>query len=394
MATGITGAPKNIYSLIGNNPLGERLWVSRDYIKISVARTVNSVGSLVFEVPGSSYSLLDFPIDGIVELWRSPLGGNLSLFLDTVWFIRRRTQIIRGGMIVWKITAYDGLFVLGDPSGQRGRVIAYNPYNDFTDKLEETDDMCKEIVRENLGSLASDVNRDLGDYLNVEADESAGPIILKEFSRRNVLATLQEIAQTSEENGTYLAFDIVCTSPPSISATPKFSLEFRTYTQQRGTDHRISSATPVLIGPDFGNMDDVELDEDWTNEANFIYATGQSVEHVQAVATAQDDARIGLSPYNRREYLINGQNNDTTTATGLQNEAEGALRDNEPRIIMTGTILDTEQARFDQDWTWGDYLTAQIAGRLFDCRVNSIAIDITRDVGESIRGAIRGENVF
>lgn len=386
-------SPHTQYSLIGNNPTGERLWISQDYVSLSCTRTVNGVGVLTFDLPGNLYVRDDFPIDGVVELWRSPQADAPLLFLETLWFIRRRQRFLKGGVTSWRITAYDGLFLLGDPSGQKGRLIAYNPYNDFTDKLEETDDMCKEIVRENLGSLASDTNRNLGTGLVIQPDFSLGPIQHREFSRRNVLATLQEIAQASEEAGTYLAFDIVCTAPPLVGQSPVFSLEFRTYTQQRGQDHRLLTGNDVFIGTNFGNLDNVELDEDWTGEANFVYATGQSVEHVQAVATAQDDDRIGISPYNRREYLINGSNDQTLTATGLQAEAESALRENEPKVILTADILDTDQARFGKDWNWGDYLTAQIEEFVFDCRITNITVDVTLDRQEVIRGQIRGEHV-
>lgn len=381
------------YFLIGNNTEGSRLWISQDYVSLSCTRTVNGVGVLTFDLPGNLYVRDDFPIDGVVELWRIPQIGVPSLFLEALWFIRRRQRFLKGGVTSWRITAYDGLFLLGDPSGQKGRLIAYNPYNDFTDKLEETDDMCKEIVRENLGSLASDTTRNLGTRLVIQPDHSLGPIQHREFSRRNVLATLQEIAQASEEAGTYLAFDIVCTAPPLAGQSPAFSLEFRTYTQQRGQDHRLQTGNDVFIGTDFGNLDNVELDEDWTGEANFVYATGQSVEHVQAVATAQDDDRIAISPYNRREYLINGSNDQTLTATGLQAEAESSLRENEPKVILTADILDTDQTRFGMEWNWGDYLTAQVEEFVFDCRVTNITVDVTLDRQEVIRGQIRGEHV-
>lgn len=387
MTSGMPGSPKTAYFLIGSDPLGQHLWLSRDYIRVEGAVAVNNVSAITLYLPGQNYSRDDFPIDGVVELWRSPIGQQPTLFLERLWFIRERYKEIKGGQRVWKIVAYDLMYILGDPGGQAGRVIAYNAANAFTSKLDEADNMCKAIVRENLGTLATDTDRDLSAYLSVEADTSLAPIVRKEFARRVVLAALQEIAQASFDDGTYLAFDIVCVTPPSVGT---MSFEFRTYTGQRGQDHRSSSGDPILLGPDFGNMDNIIDGVSHTTEHNYVYVLGDSVGDVVAVLPAFDLARIGFSPFNRREYV---QNADSTfDLEALQNEADAALKAGRPQHILSGTYLDTDQARFGEAWGYGDYLTSQVDGESFDCRNEAIGFTITLGQGEELQIALRADD--
>ena len=386
--SGVFGAAQTFYYLIGNDSFGNRLWISEDFESFQAIRSVSSVGALVFTLPGHLYTRGQLKLDGLIELWRVPQNGDPELVLETVWFLRQRLRIIRGGQTLWKVTAYDGNYLLGDPSGQRGRIIAYNEANAFTDKLDEADNLLKAFARENIGSLATDSNRNLSAYLSIQGDVSKAPIIRKQASRRVLLPVFQEICQSSllhATTPTYLAFDIVCLSPPSQG---QVKLELRTYTAQRGTDRRSIGGT-LLIGPDFGNMDDIELTEDFTDEENFIYGGGQSVGTIRAIQTAQDDARIRLSPWNRREAFHDFSS--ILDPTALADEARSALRAGWPRTRLDGTFLDSPQVRYGRDWNWGDLLPAQVEGRVFNCQVDQIELSFSRDEGETIRAHLRGE---
>lgn len=388
MTSGLPGAPQTTYYLVVNDPFGERLGLVTDYESFDVTRSVNNLGTLVFTVPQENYSDDTFPIDGLVELWRAPLNGAPSLFLETLWFIREVFKDFRGGRRIWRITCYDLLYLLGDPDGQRGRIIAYNAGNAFTDKVDFADDMAKTLIRENLGTLAADTDRDLSAYLSVAADAGLGALMRKsDMSRRLVLPVLQEIAEASAAAGSYLAFDIVCVTPPSQGTV---SLEFRTYTGQRGQDHRFSSGVPVLIGPDFGNMDEAEFGRSHTAEANYIYARGQSVGNIAAIEPASDPARIGISPFNRRETLVDA--GSTLDLEALQAEANAGLRAGRPRQMLDARIIDSDQARLGVEWNWGDYLPAQVDGYTFDCRVESIDVRFSQN-GEEIQGRVRFDDI-
>lgn len=395
----LAGAPETLYYLIVNDALGNRLAVIQDYIALEAARAVNGLGVLVFEVPGT-YPLDTFKVDGLVELWRAPKGGSVRLEFEQLWFIRERYKIISGGVRTWRIVAYDLNFLIGNPSGNAGRIVAYaddiiqaeaSGTEAFTDKAGPADDVVKQIMRENLSTAASDSDRSLAAYfLTVQVDFSDAPTIRKHFARRNVLSTFQEICQASITAGTYLAWDIVCLVPPNSGSAISFQLQ--TFTGQRGIDHRLSSNQPVLIGPDYGNLDEVEFGIIHTDEANYIYAGGQGEEDVRAIRTASDTARINVSPYNRRERFI-----DASQVGGdlvaLQDEADSALRAGRPRLTLRGTLIDTDQSRYGIHWSFGDYVTAQIDGYSFDARLDALALRFDLVNGERITAKVRAESV-
>jgi hypothetical protein len=394
---GLAGASETLYYLIVNDAAGNRLAVIQDFASIECARVVNSVGVLTFVVSSVYYTLDFFPVDGLVELWRMSKGGNARLEFNQLWFIRERYKIISGNVRQWKIVAYDLNYMLGNPNASAGRIVAYNSdfsasaaslTDAFTEKTGAADDMLKQVARENMASSVTDTTRDLTAYFfSVQANITAASIITAQMARRNLLKLFQELCAASTTAGVYLAWDIVCTAPPSSGGAIAFAL--RTYTLQRGLDHRVSSNQPILIGPDFGNLDDIELGFIHTDEANFIYAAGKGEEAIRLNTTASDVDRINLSPYNRREQFIDGSGEDGPTA--LQDAADAALRLGRPVTTLTGRFVDTDQARYGLHWEWGDYVTAQVDGYSFDCRLDTISITFTQEAGEVIIVQVRGD---
>lgn len=383
------GASETLYYLIVNSPTGDRIAVIQDYAVIECARVVNGVGVLTFVVPAQSYPLSTFAVDGIVELWRMSRGARERLEFSQLWFIRERYKIISGDVKQWRIVAYDLNYLLGNPSANTGRIVAYdstyataeNTTNAKADKTGAADDIIKQVARENMAASVTDVTRDLTNFFfTVEANKSDGATVSAQMSRRNLLKLFQELCEASVTAGVYLAWDIVCVTPPSTGGAIEF--ELRTYINQRGIDHRVSSNNPLLLGPDFGNLDDIELGFINTDEANFVYAAGKGEQAIRLNTTASDVDRINVSPYNRREQFLDASGADGPTA--LQDAADAALRAGKPFIALSGRFVDTDQARYGVHWEWGDYVTAQVDGFNFDCRLDKIAITFSQRSGELI----------
>lgn len=384
------GASETLYYLIVNSPTGDRIAVIQDYASIECARVVNGVGVLTFIVAAQSYPLSTFAVDGIVELWRMSRGARERLEFSQLWFIRERYKIISGNVKQWRIVCYDLNYLLGNPSADAGRIVAYdstyataNPSvtNAKADKTGAADDILKQVARENMASSVVDTTRDLTQFFfTVEANKSAAATITVQMARRNLLKLFQELCNASVTDGVYLAWDIVCTVPPSTGGALAF--ELRTYTLQRGIDHRVTSNNPLLIGPDFGNLDDIELGFVNTDEVNFVYAAGKGEQAIRLNTTASDTARINMSPYNRREQFVDASNTDGPTS--LQDAADAALRAGRPFVTLSGRFIDTDQARYGVHWEWGDYVTAQVDGFNFDCRLDKISISFTQHAGEVI----------
>jgi len=386
--SGVIGAPDTVYFIRINDAFGNPMPDVGALYGLQVAQTVGSVGSATFSIPG------DYPIDylkkdGVIEIWRHPQNGQPYLLFSKIWYLRQRTFSVIDGQRAWTLTAYDPNYLISDPQGQRGRIVAYAADTAYSSKSDFSDDMIKAIARENIGALATDADRDLSDFLSIQADQSGGPNISKSFSNRVLLPVFNEICQASIVAGTYLAWDIVCTQPPLNGS---YQLELRTYLNQRGIDHRFTSNQPVLLGLDYGNLDDVTIDEDWTNEVNYARVGGKGEGELRIYVSGADATRIGESPYNRREAFGNFSN--VSDPVSLADEVDTALRAGTPRPNYSGRINPTAQARFDVEWGYGDYLTAQVVGRSFDARADSLVIDYTAGGGEKVSAYLRGEDVI
>lgn len=388
MTAGLPGSPEIRYGVFINDPLGNRLAdASGDIVRVEGACAVGTVGvaSLIFP--------LDYPTDFIgddyiVELWRYPLNGAPALIANRLWWMRDFEESGQEKEELKKVICYDQNFLLASPNGQAGRIIAYDEGEAQTGKVDAIDDMMKAYVRENMGSLATDTDRDLSIYLTVAGDSGLGPVGHSEgTSRRNLLSVLNDLSAMAASLGTYVAWDIVCTQPPDSTRTgTKFALEFRTYIGARGADRRASSGNPFLIGPDFGNLSQWSYTRQTANEATSVYARGAGVGTAAAVAQAISP-RLGISPFNRRELLVDSQGEDSLA---IADDADSGLRANRPRQVLSGVLTDPDL--FGVEFDFGAYLTAQVRGRSFDCRLDAMQFTFERG-GETLRPVLRFDDV-
>lgn len=360
-----------------STPQGVKIAQLDQFLKLTYARAVNDIGTLVLELdPNSDASL--YQRDTRLGVWRQGPNGALALDTECVWFVRKVKRVLAAsGERRLRITAYSANELL------RRRIVAYAAGSAQASKSDYADDMMKAIVGENLGGDATDTDRDISDYLTIESDLSAGEEIDKAFSRRNVLTVLQELADASAEAGTNLYFDIVTPTPGA--------LVFRTYTAQRGDDRTITSASPLLFSPELGNLADGELEEDYANELTVVYAAGKGEGEERVVVEVEDTARSGASPFNRIEALRDARNADTTDE--LTAEGNGFLKAGRPRLVFGGSIVDTPQCRYGVEWKWGDKVTVQFEGRQFDAYINSIQVTIANG-NEVIEAALKTDDAL
>lgn len=372
-----------------DDALGNRLESPRDYAGFEYAVTENGVCALTITLPGR-YPLSLFKKDGVIELWRSIDGGAPYLDTGRVWLQRRWKKTIKKSTRTWQVGCVDLNHLLTRrfvdyPSG----IITIAPGQDTaSEKKQAADDMGKQIVRENLGANAAPAVRKIDTWLAVQANASAAPSMSKAFSERNVLTVLQEIAQASFNNGTYLVFDTVCSVPPGSGSAMQF--EFRSYTGQRGVDHRFPGGNPpLLLGPDFGNLDDVEYDEDATNEATRSIVGGQGQGQARNFRRKDDAARQGESPFALIETFKNATG--ISTNAGLDNEADALLKSMLPRKTLVGKIVPTSGLIYGVHYGWGDFVTAQVDGLSVDMHLNKVHVVRSRDQHEKIDVGLRAE---
>jgi hypothetical protein len=304
--------------------------------------------------------------DGRIEVWRYVGNGREYLDTETVWLIKTVTQKIDGrGNKTIVIEADTPNSILREP----GRFVAYANGSLEADKAAApADDQITAYVRENIGINVSVAARNLEAYISIGGSAGAGASVAKKAAWRDLLATCKELADASTQAGTYLAFDIVAQSSTTLA--------FRTYPQYRNLDHRFpGGVNPVLLSPEMGNLGETALTQDYRDEVTYALAAGQGPDESRITASAQDDARIGASPFGRREKFVNATNYSDTT--GLSNEAAQEVRSGRPRTIFQGRVLNTNDTQYGVHWAWGDFLTAQAFGRLIDCRVEAVTVSVS-----------------
>jgi len=359
-------------------PQGVRIAEMDNFLALNYARTINDFGVMTLDLdPDTDRSL--FRLDGRLGIWRQPSGGGLGLEMDTVWLVRNTKRVMTAkGERRLRITALSAAWLL------TGRIVAYNAGSaQATKTATEADDLMKAFVRENMGALATDTDRDWTAMVTVAADETLGVVVDKACARRNLLPVFQEICDQASQLGYPVYFDVVC---PTYGA-----LEFRTWTGQRGADRRASSANPLILSPEMGAISESEYEEDYINEATYTYAGGDGLEALREIEEASDTARIGSSPFGRRELFRDARQG--STGDSLTAEAEAALYAARPRRIYRASLTDTEQVRYGRDWQWGDRITVQDYGESFDCEISAVKASVANG-RETVQAALRAEEII
>jgi hypothetical protein len=344
-------------------------------IRLQLTLTTNTIGVAQLTLPAT------FPISWIQEdsgllIWRKVPGGQKYVEGETAWLIRDWDQILteRGEQLI-SLLAYTA-------NEQLDRAIVdYAASTAYASKTDYIDDMMKALIRENLGSLATDSDRDFSSWLTVEDDASAGPSRSKAFSWRNVYAVLRELAQDADDQGNPVFFDVV-------HVPGQQTFEFRTYIGQRGIDLSSTGAKQVVLSPRNGTLSNVRRSYVSSVERNAVTVGGKGEGEDREVERATDDTRIAISPINRRELFVDARNTAEGDTAALQAEAATALKNHRPRETFSAKIRDTQAIRYGREYGFGCRVIAELLGRTVDCRLDSVTILVERG-NEDIRAELR-----
>lgn len=357
------------YSCYLDDRFGNRIADASNFLLLEYSRVVNAVSTLKLTLPGNFNTDFILNPDGRIEVWRKLDSGREYLDTNTIWIIKKVTQKIdASGLQSVVIEADTPLCLLREP----GRFVfqfANEPQSLYA--AAPADDQIKQVARENIGTSASGT-RNISAYISIDPNLSLGANVAKSFAWRECLKVMQEFADASTTAGTYVAFDIVADSAQSLT--------FRTFTQQRGIDHRFPNGiNPVLISPELGNLGEVLFSQDYRDEITYATAGGKGEGAARIIASVQDTARQGLSPFGLREYFKDATQYDTST--GLAAEANAVLRSGRVKTIFQGRLIDMPDSRYGVDWAWGDYVTAQAFGQLIDCRIDAVSVSVKPGTG-------------
>lgn len=358
-----------VYEIWLQDALGNTLDVIDDWFSLSYTRAVNDIGGLELQLDGD-YPLYNVKVDGRILVYRD---GRLEI--DAPWLIRKwEKRLDENGvktLTLYGVSANEILtrrVILANDSGEES-------IGDYPDN------MMKAIVRAQFFDPDT-AYRDISAYLSVEADASLGISASKKFQYANVFDTLQEITQSSISDGSAIYFDVV--------STTSSGLEFRTYPTLRGINHTFPGGiNPVTLSPDYGNLSNVTLSFDRSQEITQAVVAGQgaSDSRFQIIRTAS--TRATESPLNLRESFSPA--NNTNDSDKVTTEAQAALRAGRPVRTLEGQLVNVPgTCEYRVHWSLGDAVTATLDGDSFDCTIDAVSVSV-RAGKEEITGTLRVE---
>lgn len=375
------------YQVVYKSANGEviNVWRDADFISLEYARSANNVGSMTLIIPDEEYSPDLFKRDYRAEVWRSVDGEPGQLETDTFWLLRSAVKVWdEQYRITWQLNFEDTTSILGR------RIVAYTRETSYADKtIEElgamhtdlyADNMMKAYMSDNFGSTATDTDRDLSAYLTIETKTTQGPLIEKQAAFRVVLNVLQEIANDSEASGTALYF--------KLDGDQDGQLTFGTRINFLNDDHSYDADAPVLFGPEFNNLADINLSFDYSEEATVAVVGGFGNGAARIVETVTDATRIAFSPYNRIEVFHDCRDFDVTTV--LQEEGNTKLQQLTPKARVSGNAIDTPSTRYGRDYQYGDLVTAIVDTYQIDCHVAAVRVRVAGG-DEDIQAVLKGD---
>ena len=361
------------YEIWLTNDLGMRLMSLDDILWFNASRIASGIGFFEGGFKANFDTDLIKP-DFMVQLWRAPQGGRLSLWRP--FFIRK-----------WRFETVGGeerLKVAGPCINalMRRRIVAAFSGSAQAEKTDYADDMMKQIVTESIADGVAPTptagTRVWAD-LSVAADVGAGPTLTKAFAFDRLLlpsggGVLANIAKASREAGTEVFFDIV----PDVISSNSITFQFRTYVGQPGMD----VSDRVVFDQKRGNLADPFLEYDHSEEVNYVYAGGQDQGSARDVQQVYDSARYGASQWGRCEGFADARNQ---TGDGVREAGRAMLEEGRPRRRLGGNPVDTRGTRFGRDWDFGYKVRARYRGQEFDAIVRAVTISVDGKGKETVQ---------
>lgn len=349
-------------------------------ISLEYALVYSDVGVCRIDLPkDETAAYWPVAVDNQIHIYRTPYGGTAEL--QGIFFARGwRRYTTREGLSRVTVTGVNANDLLNR------RIVAYYAGSSEAQMSNEADDMMKQIVTDNLVDgtdyAGSESGRDISDHgFSVAQATAEGPTIEQGHSWRNVLSVLQSIQSKSRAAGTEVFFNVEATSAQTFT--------FQTYTGQPGSDRTLSSSDdPLLFAPSWGNLEDPVLDEDYTDEANFIYAGGQGEGDQRNIQEASDTARINASVWNRREAFRQATHGASTDAA-VGDQADEELARLRGQVMFSAQIVPTADTPYGgRGWRIGDKVTCSYLGRQFDCLIRSGYITVDERGREDVRARV------
>lgn len=329
------------------------------------------IGALTVTLPPDYNRLLHK--DARVFVSRSVNGGPAKIEGGSCFLIRK-----------WEYTAdYTTVTAVHANDIMRRRFYLFDNVYDSTNGFTTlpADDGIKKIWDRNfagldIGTRAFDsatstydsLGTNISAYVSRAANLSLAPTLtMKDFAYLNLLDIIHAIEDASYAAGTYLTSEIV--------APTETTLQFQTFINQRGVDRRFSTGNGMIFSAVRGNLENVLLSIDATEEITQGNSLGGAPRGARLPATYHDTARVTATPFGRIETIVDA--NDATDYAVLTNAAKAGVQAGWPITIVTGDLLETDQSIRGIHYDFGDYVTIEAFGQSYDMRLNVLDVTVT-----------------
>lgn len=354
-----------------DSPEGTPLAIAVDFIDnpdgggggLEYSLNVGQIGILRATLPPSYDPLL--LLDGRLSVWDA-VGSRPPARDGDACYLIRRWDYGEHATTVYAVHATELL---------TRRFMNYYSGTAYTAKTTTAaDNLIKAFASQQLGSgivgadrIGSETQADISAWLAIQANLSLGQSTSKAAAWRNLFDVVRELCDTSTQAGTYLTAEIV--------AVGQSDLELRTYTGQRGVDRRASSGQPLIFSASRGNVENVILTVDRTEEVTFSTAGGGGEKLLRTTNSTSDSARMGESIFNRREAFTEDTNTiDTAVLLGI---AQARVREGRPRITLSADLVETNACTRGVHFDLGDYVTIEARGQQYDTRLDTIGVSVS-----------------
>ena len=375
----VLGLPS--YELWITDDFGLRLAQVTTFSTLSATQVANQIGWFDLVLPPDFDTSLIAP-DRMLQLWRQPAGGTLSLWRP--YFIRRWRWQTRGGDEILIVCGPDVNDLL------RRRIIAHFAGSSQSRKVDFADDMMKEVVTEAIAdgtNPAPAAGTRVWADLSIAPDTSSGPSITKSFPWKTDLlpsagGALALISKAAKEAGTEVFFSV----EPNVVGSSSITFEFRTFINQPRQD----VSDRVFFEKESGNLENPFLEFDYSLEENYIYGGGQGEGEARNIQQVSDADRFNASQWNRCEGFADARN--STADAGVEDAARSRLEEGRPTRKFGGDPIDTAGTRFGVDWDFGYKVTARYRDEEFPAIARAVVIQVDDSGTETIQTRLEHED--
>jgi hypothetical protein len=148
---------------------------------------------------------------------------------------------------------------------------------------------------------------------------------------------------------------------------------------QPGQNRTAGTSNPVLLGPDYGTLRNVELEDDHSDEATVVH-----VLYSTTYTTVTDDRRYD-SFGNVREIAI--EDSDSGTADLAADTGRAELEKYRPKVTFRAEVVNQPALIFGAHYRPGDLVSCDILGKRYTRLIGGYERIMTKD-GHAVKAKL------